>query len=103
MTYTVYGLRLRGEREARYIGFTRKSPDERLKRHLRETIFEASYRPLIPWVRANREDVEAFPIARCSTEAEARGVESIVIALCLALGHRLMNGAQVPYHLRIAA
>lgn len=96
MTFTVYGLRLRGDAEARYIGFTRKSPAERLKKHLVGQIFRASYRPLIPWVRANYDKIEAFPIAKCETELQARATESLAIAFCLALGHRLLNGAQVP-------
>jgi hypothetical protein len=103
MTLTVYGIRLKGDKETRYIGFTRHSLDARLRKHLAGQEFAASYRPLIPWLRANRENAEAFALAKCDTEAEARTAEKLAIALCLAMGHRLLNGAQVPHHLRLAA
>lgn len=101
MTYTVYGIRLKGSIEVRYIGFTRLSLEERLQKHLNGQIFVASYRPLIPWLRANRGSVEAFAIAKFDTEAAARTAEGVVISLCLRLGQRLFNGAQVPHHLRL--
>lgn len=103
MTYTVYGLRLRGEREARYIGFTRVSLDVRLARHIAATIDRNSNRPVVPWLKENRDRVEAFAIAKCETGPEARATESVVIALCLRLNQRLLNTAQVPPHLHVVA
>lgn len=103
MSATVYGLRLRGDREVRYIGFTRGALPNRLAKHRLGTACKASYRPLIPWVREHGDNVEIFPIAKCATVAEARATEAVLIALCLRLNQRLLNGAQVPYHLRLAA
>lgn len=100
---TVYGLRVRGEREVRYIGFTCGDLNKRLKRHLSDKIYEASWRPMLPWIRANGASVEIFAIAKCNTVSEARATESVLIALCLRLNQRLLNGSQVPRHLRLVS
>jgi predicted GIY-YIG superfamily endonuclease len=103
MTFTVYGIRLKGNKEVRYIGYTRGELAERLRRHATAAIDVNSYSPVRPWVRKNRDNVEIFPIAKCDDETEARRTESVLIALCLRLDHDLLNGAQVPSHLRFVS
>lgn len=101
MSATVYGLRLKGDREVRYIGFTRGDLATRLKKHRNaEPCLPASYMPIRKWVREHGDKVEIFPIAKCDTVAEARKTESILIALCVQLNQRLLNGAQVPASLK---
>jgi hypothetical protein len=99
MSYCVYGIRLKGETNVRYIGHTKGTPEARLDWHLKQTIHEPSFRPLLPWARANRDQIEAFKIADCESEKAARVTESVVIALCLRLNQPLLNVAQVPPHL----
>lgn len=103
MTYTVYGIRLKGEREVRYIGHTKLDLSVRLRHHLSAEIRSFENRPLLPWIRANRNKVEMFAIAKCASESEARVTESVLISLCIRLNQRLLNSAQVPPRLRAAA
>jgi hypothetical protein len=100
--YTVYGIRLRGDREVRYIGFTRGTLERRLYKHLSTGIERASYRPFLPWLRDHRDEVEAFPIASCDSEQEARRLERDMILASLGLGQRILNAAQVPWSHRQA-
>jgi hypothetical protein len=103
MSVTVYGIRLKGDREVRYIGFTRGDLDARLKKHIGGMVYKGSFRPFVPWIKEHRHEVEIFPIAKCDTVAEARKTESVLIALCCRLNQRLLNGAQVPPRLRLVA
>ncbi len=103
MTFTVYGIRLIGTNEARYIGFTKFTPQERLQRHSIDSTYGTPGRPLRQWLIANRGMVEAFAIGEMETEAAARTMEKVVIALCLRLGQRLFNSDHVPARLRLVA
>jgi hypothetical protein len=95
MSYTVYGIRIRGERETRYIGQTSGDPKTRLTA-LRCDAGAA----FLHWLDANRGRLEAFSIARFTTREEAKATEAVVINLCLRLNHRLFNRDHVPAHLR---
>ena len=110
MTYVIYGLRLPGDVECRYVGMTRKSPDERLAAFTREaaramrfrgTAWERKIEPdsFIQWIIDH--DVETFVIARASTKGEAHETERAVAAIMLRLNHRLFNTWLVPAERRI--
>jgi hypothetical protein len=103
MSYTVYGLREKGDREVRYVGFTRHSPDERLRNHVSQSRWSPHLWPLRGWLCDNKGAVEAFAISSVETEAEARAMEKVIIALCLRLNQRLLNSDHVPRHLRIVS
>jgi hypothetical protein len=89
VSFTVYGLRLKGDCELRYVGHTRKTPDERLRMHHVEG--SGTRWPFPTWLRENRGNIEAFPIAKVDTLQEARAYEMAIIALCSRLRQRLFN------------
>ena len=104
--FTVYGVRVKGEREVRYIGQTAHTPEHRLV-HLRGEHggrWNVCQRPcashFLCWLHQGRANIEAFEIAVCATRAEAKELERATIAICLKLNHRLFNGDFVPRHLR---
>lgn len=99
MRWTVYGLRLKGDREVRYIGQTQRSLEDRLFNHFSAARHVAG--GLCGWLRVNADEVEAFKIAYTDNLDEARATERVVIALCLRLNHRLFNRAHVPAELRL--
>lgn len=98
--FYVYGLRLRGEREVRYIGETSGPPEFRLHLHL-AAARKRRIGALGEWLLANEGSVEAFKISAVNTRSEARATERAIIALCLRLNHRLFNIAGVPRELRL--
>jgi hypothetical protein len=102
MTLYVYGLRLIGDREVRYIGETQGPPEYRLHLHY----VAARNRRLGAfgkWLLANEGKIEAFKIASAETRREARAIERAIIALSLRLNQRLFNIAGVPRELRLVA
>lgn len=108
MTFYVYGLRLKGDIECRYVGQTGKASPER---RLAESINDAKQRVkearrLHPdgihcWLANNAENIEAFKIGGVDTREQARAMERTIIALVLRLGHRLLNVSGVPEEQRI--
>lgn len=99
--FKVYGIRLMGELEARYIGQTVGRGGWRLHNTLtaakampRKTLFA-------DWLIANADRLEAFDIAAVETRQMARVREREVIETCLALGHRLFNRQHVPRAIRL--
>lgn len=102
MRIFVYGLRLKGDRETRYVGETSGPPEYRLHLHY-AAAKKGRIGPLGDWLLANEGAVEAFKIAEVETRAEARATERAIIALCLRMDQRLFNRAGVPRELRIAA
>jgi hypothetical protein len=94
--YTIYGIRLKGETEVRYVGLTYKTISVRLREHRRT--------PCVPglsgWIVENGDQVEIFAIASVDNEAEAKATEKVLILLCARLNHRLFNRANVPTHLQ---
>jgi hypothetical protein len=100
MSFAVYGIRLKGDTEVRYIGQTRQ---ELRTRHFNHR-GEAANRPLRDWLRqSGAANVDIFEIARCNTLEQALVTEKVIIALCVRLNHRLFNRDGVPKHLRSAA
>lgn len=85
--YTIYGLRLNGSKEVRYIGQTRAHLDERMTGHFGK----GPDSPLRRWIAENREQVECFKIGFADFPDEARAIERVFIALCSRLNHRLLN------------
>jgi hypothetical protein len=105
MTYTVYGVRLRGDREVRYVGQSIYPPETRLNglygNHSSKRGGNWHGNTFGQWLIENRDMIEAFEIARCDSREDALATENVVIAICLRFNHRLFNGHQVPNHLRI--
>ncbi len=109
MIYHIYGLRLRGDREIRYVGVTRNM-QARLRKHFYRSDIWSRQKPLIAWIRGNRPNIEIFEIERIAergqpfeTRAAALAAERDAITICLKLGQRLFNQTHVPHELRIAA
>lgn len=96
MSYTVYGIRLKGEREARYIGQTSGKPGTRLS-----SLQCGGGLVFRKWLSDNRENLETFAIAYADTRVEAVAIEQVAVAFCLRLNHRLFNREHVPVHLRL--
>lgn len=96
MTYTVYGLRLRDEREVRYVGQTGDSPVHRLRFLLSEARAMPSPTLFAEWLTANAGKLEAFEIARAGSREEVRRKEREAVEMCLLLGQRLFNRQLVP-------
>jgi hypothetical protein len=89
VSFDIYGLRLIGDREVRYVGQTGSGIRRRLYWHYRDTNRRAS--GLGSWLRANKGSVEAFRIGTAETQDDALEFENLVIAVCLASGQRLFN------------
>jgi hypothetical protein len=94
MRYEVYGLRLKGDRETRYVGMTRRGNDYRLKRHF----YAAKPRKdnLANWINANRADIEIFTIAETDDREVAKAAEKTIVTVALGLGQRLFNVSHTP-------
>ena len=105
--HTIYGLRLKGGKEVRYIGMTNGSLDVRLNGHVAAA--RRLGKPyglngeLCAWVAEHGEKVEAFKIAYVENREEAFAYEKAIIALCLRLEHRLFNQRGLPLRQDIAA
>jgi hypothetical protein len=109
MSFYIYGIRIAGDTECRYVGMTSKQPEDRLYAHSREAIARVARKwiALDPecfqqWLADNHSNVEAFKIAKVDTKAEALATEKAIVALCLRLNHRLFNHWLVPADKRIA-
>lgn len=92
MSYTVYGLRLKGKEEVRYIGETNTDPNFRLLFHCRH----AKQPDLRNWLDANAGNVEAITLDVASSRSEARDLERLAISHHLDRGHRLLNRRSLP-------
>lgn len=89
--FTIYGLRLAGDRETRYIGQTSENPIARLSSHLKAAQRAAHNPEFCEWLRANGPRIEAFAIAKVATRQEALSHERVIVALCQRLNQRLYN------------
>lgn len=107
MSFYIYGLRLRGEIECRYVGQTGKTPKQRLNaliseaRHRVKTETRAHPDGLWCWLVENAAQIEVFKIGKAEYREQARAMERVMIALVLRLGHRLLNVDHVPVDQRI--
>jgi predicted GIY-YIG superfamily endonuclease len=88
--FYVYGLRLKGDKEVRYIGQTNDDPIYRFRTHMTRARSAGGMR-VDPWLLENEGSVEAFKIAACETREEAQSMERAITALCVRLDHRLFN------------
>jgi hypothetical protein len=111
MSYYIYGFRIKGDPECRYVGQTSRTPEDRL---FAETSYAKRsqrwfgrdneiHRPdgFYQWLIDHDGDIEAFRLAKVETRAEALATERVMVALVLRLGHRLFNRHLVPAELRI--
>jgi hypothetical protein len=100
---TVYGIRLRGSMECRYVGQTMHDGQIRLASLLSEAKklvrWQDNPRAFSLWLTDFGDEIEAFTFIECSDE-EARDEERRAVQTCIALGHRLFNRQLVPAPLR---
>lgn len=106
MTHCIYGFRLVGDTECRYVGMTTHEPADRLKYRMGEARRFVRWKIADPdglhqWLLKNEGTVEAFTIAKAGTRADALETERAIVAVVLCLGHRLFNHWLVPSHKRI--
>lgn len=90
----VYGIRLVGSREFRYVGITTAGVNRRLRQHLAKA--RASVRtPFYDWLRKHEADVVVTEVLETvRSDLAALGEAEIVwIALMRSAGHRLLNVA----------
>lgn len=92
MSFTIYGLRLKGDEEVRYIGETNTDINFRLLAHCRHTKQPA----LRNWLDTNAGNVEAVTLDVASSRSEAHDLERLAISHHLDLGHRLLNRRSLP-------
>lgn len=98
MKFTVYGIRLKGGHELRYVGQTAHDPDRRMTAHCSE---HGPHSHFSAWIKANRPNVETVKLGFSDTRNEAKAIERVMVAFCLRLNHRLFNRDHVPAHLRV--
>jgi hypothetical protein len=94
MSYTVYGLRLKGEKEPRYVGMTRRPTEYRLQRHCSYALTRTG--PFPEWLNENFRNIEVVPLAKSADREVAKATEKLAILLFLAAGQSLFNQAHVP-------
>ena len=102
MSYIIYGLRMKGDAEVRYIGQTAYEPSNRLATLIREAGYASRPSPFSRWLIENATRTEAFEIRRVETRELARRAERDAVDFCLRLNHRLFNQWLVPANQRIA-
>lgn len=101
MTFSIYGLRLRGEREVRYVGHTTDTA-KRLGEHFRNARQMPWATNFANWLMANAASIEIVELDRADCRPDARIKERAAVAFCLALDHRLFNQWLVPANRRCA-
>lgn len=91
MRHVVYGFRLIGDTEIRYVGQTKHTGQKRLS--FEQTMAKKRWKhdALSQWLFDTLGQVEAFTIWSCPDEESARLKEAETIAFCLAIGHRILN------------
>lgn len=89
--YKVYGFRLRGGLEVRYVGQTYYEPEFRLVSLRNEGRHAPNPNPVGQWLRQNGDRVEVFLIQQCATRQDALKAERDAIQLLAAVGNRLLN------------
>lgn len=101
MSFYIYGLRLVGERECRYVGMTSHNAQSRLRKLAEDARAGRNSGGLRDWLLENDGQIEAFHIAKVDTRSEAHATERAIVALLLRLDHRLLNFWLVPPESRI--
>lgn len=96
MTYAVYGIRIIGSTEPRYIGQTGNGVDTRLAGHYLWCRQMPLKSPFAAWLLGNEGNIEAFVIDYHESRADALASERTAIEVCAKLGHRLFNVHHVP-------
>jgi predicted GIY-YIG superfamily endonuclease len=100
MTFVVYGLRIRGDKEIRYIGHS-ADMNRRLAGHISNSKQMPWATKFATWLRENAPDIEAVQLDVAETRDEARKLERKAVAFCLALDHNIFNQWLVPSERRI--
>lgn len=97
MSHSVYGIRLKGDVEVRYVGLTRHSEKWRLRQHFYMNAGRCgASTPFGIWLHENRANVEVFQIWEAETSDQGLVMERGTIEMCTRLGHRLFNRQHVP-------
>lgn len=97
----IYGLRLKGDKEVRYIGQS-ANVAQRLAGHLGTAHSMPWATDFAYWLIENADTVEAVELTTVETREEARRVERNTVGMFVALGHRLFNQWLVPAQHRCA-
>lgn len=96
----VYGLRLCGSMECRYVGQTGRDGQARLDALLSQARKLVGWQPAPRtfnlWLTEFADEIETFTFTECPDEASAREEERRAVQTCLAMGHRLFNRQLVP-------
>jgi hypothetical protein len=109
VSFTIYGFRLRGDTECRYVGLTSREPQRRLayltgEAHQRNEKWQLRDPDAFQrWLLDHEPEIETFQIHSVATKPEAHIAERAIVAAMLATDHRLFNHWLVPAALRIAA
>lgn len=103
MSITLYALRLRGDPEVRYIGLTERTPEARHIGHILAARRMPRPTSFANWLMDHDEQIEviSLEVVECAQAAQKR--ERELIAMFLALNHRLFNRHFVPAERRIAS
>ncbi len=89
--YKIYALKLKDDDNIRYIGLTKKTLEERFKRHLRETIKKNNKNG--NWIKKNKENIEIILIEENINDVEMISKREIYwIKYYTELGIELTNG-----------
>lgn len=99
--FTIYGLRVKGDKEVRYIGQC-ADVQIRLAGHFTQAKAMPWATNFADWLKHNKDQIEAVILGSAETRDEARKAERAAVAFCLALNHRLYNQWLVPAHKRLA-
>jgi len=103
MSWVIYGMRLKGDFGARYIGRTSVGLKSRLNSHMSHARQAEHVSLFAAWLVANEGQIEMFVISTCDTASEACAAERDVIATCTALGLPIFNHWLVPAEKRLVA
>lgn len=101
MNWVIYGLRLKGATEVRYVGRTKKI-EQRLAGHFSTAKQMPWATNFANWLLENKELIELVVLGTAEGQRDACRAERAAVAFCLALNHRLFNQWLVPADRRCA-
>jgi len=95
MTITIYGIRIAGDSEVRYVGQS-QDIESRMMGHFSGAKNMPEPDAKAAWLCDNEENIECFAIDTCDCLYDAKRIERAVIRQYVGLGHRLFNKHHVP-------
>lgn len=91
MTWDIYGIRLIGDPEIRYVGQTGKGVERRLYEKAYFARRDWGDALMSQWMRDNEGRVEVVVIDTVTSEVDARAAERATVKMLSNIGHRLFN------------